>query len=91
MFSRLFGAAGFAELTPQEEGQFEQTLLLVSSIPFVAYCIGVIVFLFVLFRKPSRRRMPSVRLVAALTVFFGSLGLLLLIPTLPFWSALLLR
>jgi len=91
MFAPLCGAAGLAEMTGEDGRRLEQTFLFVLSIPFLVYCVGVILLLIVVFWKPSRRQKLNLRLVVALATFLGAVGLLLLVPTMPFWSSALSR
>ena len=84
----LFATAGLAELSPEEARQFEQTPLLVAAIPFMLYCVCVVVLLVVLLRKPSRRQPLKGRTLLAFVTLLATVGLLLFVPALPFLPSL---
>jgi len=80
----LFAAAGLAELSPEEAQRLARTLLVFAAIPFMVYCVCVVVLLGILLRKPSRRQKLKGRTLLALITLLATIGFLLLIPTLPF-------
>ena len=85
----LLAAAGLAELTAEESRELERALLLFLSTPFLLYCLCAFALLVFLFRKPARRRQLNVRSVLAILALLVSVGLVLLVPTFPFWPAVL--
>ena len=87
----VIAAAGLAELSPEESELLEQKLILAYSIPFALWSISYLVFLIVFFRNPLRRLQTNARAVLALFVLWATIGCALLVPTLPFLLARVLR